>query len=368
MKVSWGPISLIAASTALCLAILEGGVRIAVGVPVFSNVNFVSHALDTLRVGVGNRYDPTLGWVQNENLALKSDGTFTTGRWGVRMPTAVIRDLMPNGVLAVGDSLTVGSDVSDAEAWPAQLENMIHLQVINAAVGGYSIDQTTLRAEALIPILKPRTLLVEVTGITSLYTALKVYSGVPKPYFQIENGTLTLHNVPVPKEATYSDLGWLRGIFGYSYLVHYAMIRLDVLQWWVTNSRYQWASSASQGMEITCMLMGRLAQLRDRIGLQTAIIVQYGATEAMDSVLGWDRTRLLKCIRDQNLTLVDTYDALHTVYENEGEEAYKRLWVMHEDGRIYGHMSPEGNRLIARLIAEQVFEGNIQSLPAPAVE
>jgi hypothetical protein len=371
LRISWGPIALISAATVVGLAMLEIGSRIIGGIPVLSTQNFVAHALDTLRVGVSATYDPVLGWVQRDNLALDSAGeTFTTGKWGVRMPTPAFRDPpMPGAVLAMGDSLTVGSEGSDEGAWPAQLEKIIGIPVINAAVGGYSVDQSTLRAEALIPILKPRTLLVEVTGITSIYTALKVYSGAPKPYFLIENGALVLHNTPVPREVTYGDLGRLRGVLGYSYLVQYVMTRLNLLPWWVTpQSRYQWAATASEGVSITCMLMERLAQLSGRLGMQAAVVVQYGGTEAMGSPLGWDRAHLLRCIRDQGLTLVDTYDALHAVYEKDGEEVYKRLWVMHDNGKIYSHMSAAGNRFVAELIADKVFAGNTHSLPAPSTE
>jgi hypothetical protein len=34
--------------------------------------------------------------------------------------------------------------------------------------------------------------------------------------------------------------------------------------------------------------------------------------------------------------------------------SYQRLWVMHDNNRLYGHMSAEGNRLVANLVARQL--------------
>ena len=79
---------------------------------------------------------------------------------------------------------------------------MIGTEVLNAANGGYSIDQTVMRTEALLPMLHPSTVLAEVTGITNIYNGLKVYSGAPKPYYHIEDGKLVLYNEPVPRLAS----------------------------------------------------------------------------------------------------------------------------------------------------------------------
>ncbi len=69
--------------------------------------------------------------------------------------------LQKEAILVVGDSFGLGSDVIDAETWPAYLERMVGTQVINAAVGGYALDQIVLRAEDLVPLLRPRMLLVQ---------------------------------------------------------------------------------------------------------------------------------------------------------------------------------------------------------------
>jgi hypothetical protein len=348
-------------SLLVCLLLLEAGIRLLDNVPLFSFQNFVAKAFDAVRQEGISRYDSKFGWAQESGVAkVQQGGNFTTGEFGVRMPSTVVRPLIQGAVLATGDSLTVGSEVGDEHSWPAQLETMIGTQVINAGNGGYSVDQTVMRTEEMTRRLNPRTALVEVMGITSLYSALRVYGGAPKPYYLIENGNLVLYNEQVPRlPQGESSIGLLRGILGYSYLVQFTMTRLDLLQWWIAApQRYQWATTPENGLRISCMLMKRLATLRDERNMQVAVVVQYAATEIVSETIGWDRQMLLGCVRERNLTLVDSYDALRAVFKNEGEEGFKRLWVMHDNNRVYGHMSAAGNQLIAKLIAEQVFAKN----------
>jgi hypothetical protein len=46
---------------------------------------------------------------------------------------------------------------------------------------------------------------------------------------------------------------------------------------------------------------------------------------------------------------------LRSAYHAVDLAAYQRLWKMHDNNRVYGHMSAEGNRMIADLIAHQFF-------------
>lgn len=344
---------------AVCLLCLEAAVRLYDGVPLFSLENYVAKAFDAVRQPGLSRYDSKFGWAQEAHVSInKPSMVMTTGDLGVRMPTPAERPLVEGAVLATGDSLTVGSEVPNEDSWPAFLEGIIGQQVINAGNGGYSVDQTVMRTEEMTKRLKPRTAIVEVMGITSMYNGLKVYGGAPKPYYTIENGQLAMHNQPVPRvpEGT-SSLGLLRNTLGYSYLMQFVMTRLDKLQWWIAAPlRYQWATSAEEGLKISCLLMKRLAALRDDNKMQVAVLIQYGGTEITSEKLGWDRAMLLGCIREQNLPLVDAYEPLRAVLKNDGEEGFKRLWVMHDNGRVYGHMSADGNRFIATLIARQIFQ------------
>jgi hypothetical protein len=353
-----GAVGLYVASVAICLFVLEAGVRIWDGVPLFSTENFVGLQLDQLHkpgAGPGVDYDPRLGWAQTPNFSVEG---FTIGDYGIRMPSSQVVPLQQGAVLMVGDSFGVGSGVGDAESWPAQMETALGTQVINAGVGGYGFDQIVLRAEMLLPILKPRVLLVQSRLDYGLsVNRMSIAGGTPKPYFTLSSGELVLHNEPVPRLASTShELGWERSVFGHSYLVQYIMTRLNVLQWWTFSRRIKWELSENESVEVTCNLIQRLAQIRDRDGVRVILVLQYSGLDAAEQPLSWEprRSRVLDCAGREGLEPVDTLDALRAVYRAGDLAAYEQLWQMQDHGRVYGHMSAEGNRLVAKLVLEHL--------------
>jgi hypothetical protein len=356
-------ITTVLASTIVSLLVLEAAVRVWNGAPLTSTENFVARELNAV-VGEKNppaQYDERLGWVHvpNARFAL---GDLIFGDQGVRMPSHQIVPLQEGAVLVVGDSFGAGSEVNSPDSWPAQLERTAGTQVINAAVGAYGLDQIVLRAEDLLPRLKPRLLLVQTRleyGIS--VNRMSINGGAPKPYFHVHDGKLVLENEPVPRIASMSrDIGWTRSVLGHSYLIEYMMTRLNLLQWWVSSSMAtKIVLSNEEAVEVTCLLMRRIAELRDRSNVRIGLIFQYSGTDGIGPTLGWetDRARVVGCAEQNRLDVVDVLDPLRSVYRDEGLSSYQRLWVMHDNNRLYGHMSAEGNRLIANLVFRQLFNG-----------
>jgi hypothetical protein len=348
---------LIFLSVAVSFLVLELTVRLLDRIPVFSTTNFVARALDEVH-SVGVQHDPQVGWVAAANL---QSGSYTTGEFGVRMSTAKIVPLQQQAILFVGDSFGAGAGVADAEAWPAVLERTIDTQVVDAAVGGYALDQVVLRAETLLPLLNPRVLIVQTRleyGIS--VTRMSVAGGAPKPYFTIENGELVLHNSPVPEFASSSrDIGSMRSLLGHSYLAHFVMTRLNLLQWWVSSNsmRIKWELSPEQAKDVSCLLMRRLAYIRDQRGIRVALVVQYSAPEIMEEPLHWeaDHSYILGCAEREGLQVVDMLEPLRTVYRSNDLASFQRLWQVQDNNRVYGHLSAEGNRLIANIVSKQLF-------------
>lgn len=359
IRVPVAPVLLTLCSLVIALLLLEVAARIIDGVPLLKAENFVALALDAMHTEGISVYDPQTGWVQKPNVKRgKGSLIYTTGELGVRMSSAAVRPLAAGSILVVGDSFAGGAEVSDASAWPAQLERMVDRTVINAAVGGFSLDQTVLRAEELVPRLRPKFLLVEIVPLFSLNVSYSMFGGAPKPYFTLEDGSLVRHNDPVPRHASsVGDIGWLRGIFGYSYLVHFTMIRLNALQWWVTGLlNYKREYSVEEASEVCCLLLNRLAKLRQQYDLQIGLVVQYGGADGEQrSALPWYGEKIDQCAQVQGFDFVDDFKVLRAVVTEQGIDAYRRLWIMHENDRAYGHMSEEGNHVIAALVAEKFF-------------
>ena len=245
---------LMLASLGLTLWIVEVGLRLANHVSLFTTDNFVARAIDSVRQPGLVVYDAQLGWAQAPNQQRRygrgRTSSYTTGEFGERMPEPRVRPAQQGVILAIGDSFTAGAEVSDDETWPAQIEPLLGTSVINAGVLGYGIDQIVLRAEDLVPKLRPRFLLVGLLAVDSFRNSMSVYGGAPKPYFKIQNGTLALHNVPVPRLASSThEIGSLRAFLGRSYLVHFLMMRLNP-SWWVANLQMREVSAAAESVQI----------------------------------------------------------------------------------------------------------------------
>jgi hypothetical protein len=360
--------ALVLGSTAIALIGLEVALRILDGQPLVPTVNYVDIELNAVFKPTGSaaRYDDRLGWVHVANNRWSGGGVlYTTGGEGIRMSSHERTPVQPGAVLVVGDSFGAGSEVDDADTWPAQLEKKLGTHVLNAAIGGYGIDQSFLRAEDLVPRLKPKMLILQTNlayGISS--NRMSTAGGAPKPYFIVEDGKLKLMNSPVPHGVSHTiDIGLPRSILGYSYLIQYTMTRLNLLQWWIgavlpTN----YALTEEQAVEVSCLLMQRLGQLRDQYNIPVGLVFQHGGPDGLEPTLGhWeaDRTTITRCAEHENLPLVDIHPAIHAVFQEQGKAAYQQLWVMHDDGHVYGHMSTKGNELVADLVYRQLFSPEV---------
>lgn len=338
----------------LSIAGLEVGVRLLNGVPVFSGTNFVVRDLNRTFNFVANTYDPLLGWRLSDGLHLKKP-YLTTGEHGVRMSSQVVRALPRNAILAVGDSFTAGSEVDDENSWPAFLERDLEIPVNNAGVGAYGVDQIVLRAETLTDALEPSILVVSTLSQDTLRNVYSVFGGGAKPYFRLLNGKAVLSNVPVPRSIAGSrEIGPVRAIFGHSHLVYSIMLRIGKLPQWVSSRHhYRKEFEDKVGPDISCALLDRLQEMHTSRGVPVVFVMQYGGGEIAEGDPPWFTTPVVQCARDKGFPVIDTFGPLKKIWLSN-HDAFKRLYVMHENGTVYGHMSAEGNRLVASMIGEQI--------------
>ncbi len=338
----------------LSLLGLEAGSRIMDGVPLLTAVNFVERDLDRTFNFVANVYDPMLGWRLADGLRGKSP-TLTTGAHGLRMNKVEVRTPPTRAVLAVGDSFTAGSGVNDWESWPAQLEQLLGVPVNNGGVGGYGVDQIALRAEALVDALDPSLLLVGILSQDSLRNTYRVFGGGAKPYFRLQGGSATLLGVPVPRSiASTGQIGTVRAIFGHSYLVYAIMVRTGRLPEWVSSAHhYQQVYDDKAGPDISCAMVDRLLAIERTRHVRSMVVMQYGGGEILVGEPPWFVTPVVACARAKGIPTLDTFEPLKSIASRD-PAAFKELYVMHDDGKVYGHMSARGNHLIATWIAAEM--------------
>ncbi len=85
------------------------------------------------------RYHPVYGWGPNTRMG-------DINRQGARSRREYGGDLRAT-ISVYGDSYTFGLNVPVESSWPAQLEQQIHVPVMNFAVDGFGTDQALLRLE-----------------------------------------------------------------------------------------------------------------------------------------------------------------------------------------------------------------------------
>lgn len=334
--------------------ILEISYRMWTEMPLTRSENFLVGQLSLSRLNSKIiDHDALLGWKLASHYG-QPGSDFITGEYGIRMNGDTVVPSVHGSVLAVGDSFTAGSGVKNAETWPAQLEKIIHEPILNGSSGGWGTDQIVLRAEQLIEKIHPKTIIISLLAQDSLRNSFDLYGIGYKPWFKIETGELTLQGVPVPKvEEKPVWFGPIRQIFGRSWLVHSSMMRIAPLWWANVSLTYHRALTNKEGIEVSCKLMDRLAEMSKKTGIKVLTVMQYGAQESLNETPPWYGRDVDECISEAGLETLDTHAPLHQVSKDDHEK-FVRFWL-NEGGQL-GHMSPEGNRFIASLIKEQYFK------------
>jgi hypothetical protein len=341
--------ALIAVSICATLAVWEIGLRLHEGIPLLEFTNFIGDRVNAAKQGTGFLYDERLGWQVRPN---QHSPGFNTGANGVRLPSSTDRTLPIGAILASGDSFTFGSDVSDAESWPADLEAMTGTPVVNAAVPGWGTDQIVMRAEDMIDIARPQTMIVDFLWYDIGRTEEETNFGAHKPYYTIVDNELVLHNAPVPPfEGRVHELGLVRGVLGYSYTIYWAAGRLGLDRWLGSvNTQHKRATPGGTGQQVTCLLLKRLKESADPRGIRLIMVMQYGVG---DFVRSQPKAAMdvISCAAEMGVETVDTWASLAEIHAKD-RALFRSLFIVQESG--WSHMSADGNRLVAAAIAHQL--------------
>lgn len=272
-------------------------------------------------------YIPRAGMIR-PNVTVNGDGLRSCG------DIPVTSDAPP--ILAVGDSFTWGQDVADEETWPACVQALTGRRVLNGGVSGYGLDQTVLRAEILAKIHRPSDIVVSFIADDVLRTEMSRLWGYSKPWFALDGEGLALRNVPV---LPWRPLGLpAASIKRFCFKLPYALQ--------IALGFHQRAQRRGTGLRIAERLVDRLAVLQAEIGCRITVLAQ---SEAVVRKAWVPRSRVnarrglaqvvIDRSRERGLALIDCHPVI---------DAAPRPADLFADI----HMTAEGNRLVARLVAK----------------
>ena len=353
------------ACLALCGAVMallpaEIVARAIDGKPVFAVRNWLAERNAVRAVPGYSSHDPLLGWALKPDQSINANdpGTsFTTGPHGIRLNRPAAGIPAKGGILAVGDSFTLGSEVGDRDSWPAQLEALLGRPVINAAAGAWAADQIVLRAESLLPILEPTTVIVSFYSVDVQRARYRVYQGANKPFFTLQDGALVHHNRPVPVySGRFEEMPSRLALLGHSYLVLFVTDRLEWSTWWQAGLPYVLVDN--DPIAVSCALLHRLHGELRATGARLLFVLQYGPGDLKKRPPQIER--VITCARVGGIEILDLWDDLAAVYRSSFEE-FGRLFVSFDGRRISGHMSPRGNGFVAKRIAERIKTGPLNT-------
>jgi len=347
----WANVALLFVSLLATLLTIEFGYRLIAGLPLLKLANWRTEHVITVNLGELKAIrDPVLGWT-NKSVNYNEDG-YTTIEYGVRknFDETTIRT---GGMLAAGDSFTEGWEVKDRETWPAVVEKLTSVPVVNAGTGGYGADQTILRAEQMLPIVKPKILLIGFHEIAIFRAGHSVF-GAPKPYFTLENGELQYHPPqfvePHEKSATALPPAYrIRETLGYSAFVDYLLSRLNPNFWHGDTDQDLYEKSGADEVAVTCALLKRLKSRADQDGIHMMLVLQYYATLFLESDHpGPHSQAVAACAGKIGIRVVDQFAPLDAIVAAGGPTII-RDYYWFNDG-IFGHMTAKGNEHAASLI------------------
>jgi hypothetical protein len=332
---------------------VEIGFRLAFSVPLLEFANWRGDHTVILDSGDVPTPDPVLGWVPRAHFTSPNHNTLAHG---IRR-NAAETEVRTGAVLATGDSFTEGWEVDDDESWPAYLERQIGKPVINAGVGGYGTDQIIMRAEQLLPIVKPKVLIVGFLDF-DVFRAAHSHFGSPKPYFTVENGALRYHPpalVTVRREGGFlTRTGYkLRDLLGYLASIDYLM-RRAAPDFWYGSERRQYTKAPNDPVRVTCLLLERLKQRTDRDGVRLLLFVQYYALSIIEDDEPTEHAQgVSACAKKLGIQIADQFASLRALVEKDPNAL--RPYYM-SDGKNYTHMSAKGNEHAAQLLAKALGE------------
>jgi hypothetical protein len=301
-------------------------------------------------------YDPELGWVKKPHLDLNG---VRTNSVGMRSDREFTQERIPGTgrILFVGDSYTFGDGVTNEQAFPTVLqeEDLGSWEVLNLGVSGYGPDQALLMYEVRGIKYHPDVVVYGFypRGFFRLFMRFRSYA---KPYFLLtESGQLTLENVPViSPDALYAEYAsGRRRIAGWPYSYLLGTLGRRITQ---TFERKRIRDRTDESWHLMAALLRRFRDEAIEAGARPFLLVFPIRPGKYEDTVYEDLNRLAQ---EEARSLGIPCLALAERFLAQQERAPGEL--LFRDPEAGGHLSVQGNRLVAKLLYEALQESGILS-------
>lgn len=235
--------------------------------------------------------------------------------------------------LIVGDSFGFGDEVSDNETLSYFLFNKYNIRTVNAAVYGYGLDQSLLRAKRIIERKKMNVLLIIAPGGWSR-TNLSVRNGIKKPYYKKnKNGQL---NLILPNQEEFKK-SIATHTLEKSKLIK-KLVTVSGIRKYLSQEIY---IADMDEIDKSCLILKNFNNEAKLNNYNFDLIFYRDAAE----IYAEDRTRfiksnkLLNCLKKNDINYLDTYKILN---KNKNLKLYIK--------KLYGHPNGKANLLVSKEI------------------
>ena len=305
------------------------------------------------------RYDAELGWVNVPNVDIRDmygPGVFlTTNGQGFRGSRNVPAAVPPGKrrVICSGDSMTLGYGVDDDHSWCRLLESLDpRLETVNMGQGGYGADQAYLWYKRDAAALRHQILLFAVIADDFRRMKWNTFRGYPKPRLTIQNGLLTVKNVPVPTRSSLrpmlddarQHLDDLRAVAAAYRLTRYLRK--------ATPAPGSATAPGEATVQVTAKLLEELKQLAAERS-STLVVVYLPTFLRRDLQDFWAET-LMRQTRAAGILFIDLAERLETLPNRELRSLYLPDHV---------HFNAKGNEYVAKLVHEALAKSVMPTVP-----
>lgn len=334
-----GGVPLLLAATIICLGLAEIAIR-----GLFSETAFLDARTDEfwltlldsrLRSGqwpTDIEHDPRLGWRMKPKW---SDGGIRHNSFGYRSDVEFAEQSEHPRIVAIGDSFTYGLGVANEATYASVLASMTGVEVINAGVNGYGIDQAVLLWEHEASIFDPDVVVLGYFVDDFNRNVLTLRDGGAKPYFaRDESSAFRVHGVPVPPleelraNGALEPSGQLRIWQALAHVKRLVMRKLGHHLMGPTDER----------VAISEHVLQRLSRSVARSGARLLVVIIDHCFDGTDESLWIEREILASC-RNLDIDCLNVADAMRG-------PSYESFYLDN------CHWSESGHRFAAERIAE----------------